>query len=333
MQQIAQNSLYRTNLGLVEGSGQPATVLIRVFDAAGHALTEIPESLKPFEHKQLNGLLANAGLVVDDGRIEVEVTSATGKITAYASMVDNQTNDPLLVQPVVKSSVQGTRYVIPGVAFLDGIAKWRSDVRVFNAATTTTRATITYFPQGNTAGAMVKEVTLDGGEVLALDNVLHNFFGINTSNAGGSLLVSTSAPSSLVATARTYAETENGTFGLFAPGVTPDESIALAGRSAHLLQLEDSAEYRTNIGLVETAGNSAKVEVSLVLPDSKVTPKLMIDLPANGFLQFPLSGFGVGSAVYNARIAVKVISGSGRISAYGSVIDNATNDSTYVPSQ
>ncbi|MGZ8710055.1 MAG: hypothetical protein ACXW28_07510, partial [Thermoanaerobaculia bacterium] len=216
MQQIAQNSLYRTNLGLVEGSGQPATVLIRVFDAAGHALTEIPESLKAFEHKQLNGFLANAGLVVDDGRIEVEVTSGTGKITAYASMVDNQTNDPLLVQPVVKSSVQGTRYVIPGVAFLDGNAKWRSDVRVFNAGATTTTATITYFPQGNTAGAIVKEVTLDGGEVLALDNVLHNFFGINTSNAGGSLLVATNSPSSLVATARTYAETESGTFGLFA---------------------------------------------------------------------------------------------------------------------
>ncbi len=333
MQQIAQNTLYRTNLGLVEGSGQPAVVMIRVFDAAGRPLAEVPETLKAFEHKQLNAFLANAGLQLDDGRIEVEVTSATGKVTAYASMVDNKTNDPLLVQPVVKSAVHGTRYVVPGVAYIDGLAKWRSDVRVFNAGTATTTAKITYFPQGNTAGAMTKEVTLAGGQVLAFDNVLHNFFGINESNAGGSLLISTTSSSSLVATARTYAETDNGTFGLFAPGVTPEESIGIGEKSAHLLQLENSSEYRTNIGLVETSGNAASVEVSLVLPDSKVTPKLKIDLAANGFLQFPLSGFGVGSAVYNARIAVKVISGSGRVSAYGSVIDNRTNDSTYVPSQ
>ncbi|HEU4520973.1 MAG TPA: hypothetical protein VFT12_03155, partial [Thermoanaerobaculia bacterium] len=333
MQQIAESDTYRTNLGIVEGSGQQAEVLIRVFDAAGTLIGDMTESLKPFEHKQINSIASTFGVKLDDGRIEVEVTSSTGKVTAYASRVDNQTNDPLLVQPVVKSEVQASRYVVPGIAFIDGLAKWRSDVRIFNAGSSTTTATLTYFPQGNPAAAMSKEVTLEDGQVMALDNVLANFFGITEAVAGGSLLVSTPAPTSLVATARTYADTEEGTYGLFAPGVTPDDSVGVGQRSLHLLQLEQSNDFRTNIGIVETTGNPTRIEVSLILPDSKVTPRVPIDLPANGFVQFPLSAFNAGNAVYNARAVVKVLSGSGKVSAYGSVIDNRTSDSTYVPAQ
>ncbi|HYS55417.1 MAG TPA: hypothetical protein VER58_16790 [Thermoanaerobaculia bacterium] len=36
---------------------------------------------------------------------------------------------------------------------------------------------------------------------------------------------------------------------------------------------------------------------------------------------------------YNARMIVEVTSGSGRVTAYGSVIDNRTQDPTYVPAQ
>ncbi|HUP44757.1 MAG TPA: hypothetical protein VM779_04505, partial [Thermoanaerobaculia bacterium] len=75
------------------------------------------------------------------------------------------------------------------------------------------------------------------------------------------------------------------------------------------------------------------VEVSLILPGSKLTPKVTIPMPANGFVQFPLSAFNAGNGVYNARAVVKVLSGTGRVSAYGSVVDNSTNDSTYVPAQ
>lgn len=335
MQQIAESAAYRTNLGLVEGSGQPAEVMIRVFDTGGRLVAEIPESLRAGEHKQINSILGKFGIQLNDGRFEVEVTSATGKITAYASRVDNVTNDPLLVQPVVKSAVRSTRYVVPGIIYADGLAKWRSDLRVFNAAETAANATITFFPASNPAAPMSKEITIPPGEILALDNVLRNFFGINdaSGSATGSILVTTPLASSIVATARTYADSDAGTYGLFAPGVTPEESVGRGERSLHLLQLEQSADYRTNIGLVETSGRPASVEISLIQPDVKATGKYIVDLPANGFIQFPMSAFQVNSAVYNARVAVRVTSGSGRVSAYGSVVDNRTNDSTYVPAQ
>ncbi|HEX6176857.1 MAG TPA: hypothetical protein VF057_00750, partial [Thermoanaerobaculia bacterium] len=116
LQQVAESALYRTNLGLVEASGEPAEMLIRVFNSAGDLLGEMPESLRASEHKQINSILSVLGIASDDARIEVEVTSATGRVTAYASRVDNLTNDPLLVQPVDLSTIGSTRYVIPGVA-------------------------------------------------------------------------------------------------------------------------------------------------------------------------------------------------------------------------
>ena len=42
---------------------------------------------------------------------------------------------------------------------------------------------------------------------------------------------------------------------------------------------------------------------------------------------------GPGVDVYNARIAVEWIGGTGRVTAYGPVIDHDTQDATYVAAQ
>jgi hypothetical protein len=332
LQQIAQSAAYRTNLGLVEGAGERAEVLVTVFDGSNAVVGQIPITLQPAEHKQLNGFLAANNIALEDGRIEVEVTSNSGKVTAYASTIDNLSNDPLLVSPILKSSAAGTRYVIPGVAYTDGLARWRTDVRLYNTSSSAVSTTLTFHPQGG-SNPLVANVTLQPGETRALDNVLSSLFGVSSANAGGSVLVTTEAQSSLIASARTYAQTDAGTYGQFIPAVTPQDGVGLGERSLHLIQLEQSSEYRTNIGLVETSGREATAEVSLILPDSKLTPKVPVTLPANGFVQFPLSAFGIGTAAYNARISVRVMSGQGRVSAYGSVIDNRTQDPTYVPAQ
>jgi hypothetical protein len=45
-----------------------------------------------------------------------------------------------------------------------------------------------------------------------------------------------------------------------------------------------------------------------------------------------LALMGVPNA-FNARITIRVVGGTGRLAAYGSVVDNLTQDPTYVPSQ
>ena len=105
------------------------------------------------------------------------------------------------------------------------------------------------------------------------------------------------------------------------------------GGTLHVLQVEESVRYRTNFGIAEVSGKEATVEVSVVVPDSKVAPKATLTLQPFEYRQTDiLAALGLQN-IYNARIAVKVIDGDGRVTAYGSVIDMKTQDPTYVQAQ
>ena len=338
LQQVSESARFRTNFGLAEGAGQPASGIIHIFDVAGNNLKDVPFSLQAGEQKQINGFIKANGIpTLTDGRIEVELTSATGAVTAYASVLDNVTTDPLAVAPVDVSSVSATRYIVPGVAELNnGASNFHSDVRIFNGGATDVVANLTFYPQAGLAEAPgPKSLTIHRGEVAVLDNILPTFFNVPTS--GGSVVVTTPSASSLVATARTYTNVaNNGTYGQFIPGVTPPDGVANGDRPLQVLQLEQSDRFRSNLGLVELTGNPVTVRVSLYMPDSKTTPSIDVSLGANEFRQ--LGGvialfLGAGTQTYNSRVSVQVIDGTGRVSAYGSVIDNQSSDPTYVPAQ
>jgi uncharacterized repeat protein (TIGR01451 family) len=333
LQQIAQSDAFRTNIGLVEASGQPASVLLSVFNSAGIKIQDFPINLKGSEQKQLNSFLALNNITLPDGRIQVQVTSGGGKVTAYASVIDNNSGVPLLVSGVPLGATQNNHYVLPGVADLNtGGASWRTDMRIFNGGTTPQAASLVFYPQ-NVGGSSpsTQSVTINPGEVKTLDNILQSTFG--QTNVGGAMHILTMSNSSLIVTGRTYNLTPNGTFGQFIPAVTPFDAVGKGDRSLQILQVEDSVRYRTNLGLAEVTGNAVSVEVTVVTPDSKVTPKLTFTMQPNEFRQFGIiRDLGLGNT-YNARISVRVLDGTGRVTAYGSVIDMITQDPTYVPAQ
>ncbi|MGZ4779642.1 MAG: hypothetical protein ACXV5L_10620, partial [Thermoanaerobaculia bacterium] len=332
LQQISQSANYRTNFGLVEASGEPVSVLLSVFDDKNKKVGEIPVSLQASEHRQLNGLLATNGLSLEDGRIEVEVTSPTGRVTAYASVVDNRTNDPLLVSPVLRNSeATSSRFVLPSIGDFDiGVAHWKSDVRLFNSGSTPAALTLSYYPQGNPTAPSTLTTTLQPGEVRVFDNFVEANF--NKHSTAGSLVVTSAAPSSIVATAKTYTASSAGTYGQFIPGVTPEQSIGAGEDALQILQLEQSSRFRTNIGVTETSGRPAVAEISVIVPGAKSVPRIQIPLAANEFRQISLLDFNLGT-IYNTRATVKVMSGTGTVTAYGSLIDQVTQDPTYVPAQ
>jgi uncharacterized repeat protein (TIGR01451 family) len=331
LQQIAQSDTFHTNLGLVEATGKSASVLVSVFNGAGNKVLDLPISLAAGEQRQLNGFLATNGITLTNGHIEVAATGGDGKVTAYASVIDNRTTDPLLVSGVPLGGPGATRYVIPGVASLDTGTTWRSDVRVFNSSLSPQTATLTLYPTGNPSASVVQSVTIQPGEVKELDDIVHTTF--NLTNAGGALHVTTAVATPLVVTARTFNDTAAGTLGQFLQAVTPADAVGNGERSLQLLQMEESPRYRTNLGLAEVTGQAATAEVTVILPDSKVATKVNIPLAAFEYRQFPIINMLVPGNVYNARISVRVIDGQGKVTAYGSVIDQKTQDPTFVPAQ
>jgi uncharacterized repeat protein (TIGR01451 family) len=333
LQQIAQSDRYRTNLGILEGSGEPASLLVKVFGDTGQKLTEFPVNLAGGEHTQLNAFLAQHGVnSLTDGRVEIEVLSSAGKVTAYASVLDNQTSDPLLVTPVTLTDAGATRWVVPGVADLNnGFANWQTDMRVFNAGTTPVDATLSFYSQGGGA-AKTKNVTVPAGQVLQFDKTLASVFGVT--NDGGAVHITTANAARLITTARTYNQTTAGTYGQFISAVTPAEAAGVGSRPLQILQIEESTRFRSNIGLAEVTGKPVTIEISVVPPDVKFTAVTQLTLQANEFRQIGSLLKTVGlDGTFNARVSIRAINGQGRVTAYASVIDAQTNDPTYVPAQ
>lgn len=332
LQQVAQSASFRTNFGLIEGSGQPASVELRLLDGHNNQIATSTFNLKPYELQQFNFGAAFPNVTLNDGRVEARVLSDTGKISAYASVLDNTTNDPLLVLPVDPTKVSDTTFVLPGIGDFDvNVAHWKSDVRVYNASSSSVPVTLTYYPQGNGPTHSIT-TTLAGGEVRAFDNFIASQFGLSVT--AGSLVVTSPSSSSLIATARTYTDTGHGTYGQFIPGVVPTDGVGAGERPLQVLQLEESPSFHTNAGVVELTGNPVHVRITGVPPDGRTSAIVDLDVGPYQFVQLNriFAGMGYGT-VYNGRISVEVTDGAGRITAYASNIDNQTQDPTYIPSQ
>jgi len=95
---LVENASYRSNIGLVNVGSVAATVLVELYDGAGTKLSDYTMALVAGQWKQETQPFKNkAGQTgMDRGYAKVTVTSGTG-VFAFASVVDNITNDPTTI--------------------------------------------------------------------------------------------------------------------------------------------------------------------------------------------------------------------------------------------
>jgi Ig-like domain CHU_C associated/Viral BACON domain len=328
---LSQSDRFRTNIGLVAGGGKPADILLEIFSASGAKLYDTTLHLNAGEHRQIGQLLSSNGIDAKNARINVSLASPAGSVFSYGSVIDNETGDPSFVPPVEAMASQARRYTIAGVANLQSGAggKWQTDVRLFNGGFGSAAATVEFFEQGQSQPSATRTVDVEAGQMLVLDDVVQSLFGM--SGAGGALRITTPTDTALVPAARTYHKRDNGTYGQFIQGATDDNTTHLGGEPLHILQVEESTRFRTNVGLAETTGEGATVELMAALPNSKIAAVTEVTLAPNEYRQMNalLRSMGLDES-YNATVTVRVTGGNGRVMAYGSVIDNRTQDPTYV---
>ncbi len=260
----------------------------------------------------------------------MRVSSGTGRVAAYASVVDNVTNDPLLVRAVRLGTPVATRYVFPGAANLPGSgANWRTDLRLFNGSSVPQNATLTFHSFG---GVPIDTVaTIQPGQVLGFDDVLGDLFHLT---GGGTVHVTTDNASNLLLTGRTYAQLAQGTYGQFIEAALPSDAATRENmRVLQLIHVEDSPRYRTNLGVAEIAGSTARVEITVRDSEGRALATYQRTLTPFELLQFrAIHDLDLGD-VYNGRITVRVIEGDGSVVGYVSVVDNHTQDPTFVSAQ
>ncbi|HNX48971.1 MAG TPA: hypothetical protein PLS53_02220 [Thermoanaerobaculaceae bacterium] len=90
---------WRSNLALVETTGNPVNLQIERIDGLGNALATLVSHLEGFEAKQINNILtAVAPGTGTNQRIRVRVTFGAGRVVVAGSRVNNASGDPSTIE-------------------------------------------------------------------------------------------------------------------------------------------------------------------------------------------------------------------------------------------
>lgn len=207
--------------------------------------------------------------------------------------------------------------VIPAVAHAAGAngSNFVSDVRLFNPASREVIATLTFTPSGadgNSEFAAIR-VAVPAGAVVRIDDVVR----VLQATGIGQLEIL----GDVQATSRTYTSAGEATFGQFISAMTGERSEVIIPR------LQNDGEFRSNIGFAETSGNAGVVRVRLLDPAGGT----VISSEERFIAPHSHVQFGVVPRAAALIATLQVIAGPAEISAYGSVIENTTNDPIFVP--
>ncbi|MBZ5587433.1 MAG: hypothetical protein LAO05_02645 [Acidobacteriia bacterium] len=93
--------LFRSNLAVVETTGNPVSYTVSVYNGSGTLVGSKSYSLGVLEVGQINNVITDVtGSTASNERVHIAVTGGTGRLVAVGSRVDNRTNDPSTIDMV-----------------------------------------------------------------------------------------------------------------------------------------------------------------------------------------------------------------------------------------
>jgi hypothetical protein len=235
----------------------------------------------------------------------------------------------LLAAVDVPAGFPGTDLFIPSVGRAQGIATWYTTIWVHNPGSEPAYARFTFLERDrDNTGATETTGRIDPGET-------ERFAAIPAMEGRfGAYRVTSSVP--LLVTSRIYSMAGGERIGAskgqdFA--AIPAALAIGAGRRTRILgvyqTLPEVTEMRYNFGFVETTGHACTVRVTplddLGVPVAAARSYAVLPL---GQHQFQLRDEFPEVWTVNAVLDVEVVSGSGRVIAFGSLVTNGSQDPT-----
>lgn len=233
----------------------------------------------------------------------------------------------VLAAGMALASTAASDLYIPAVARASGAfgTFWSTDVRIYNPNTATLTITATYLPMAAYAGdATTTTISVGALETLVIENILETRLGIATNTAGALRL---NAGAAFMAESRTYTPGATGTYGQRIPGIPATQAVA-SGENVDLLYIDNSADFRTNFGIVDAGGAGVAYTLTGFNSMGDVLGTYNGTVGANQWDQFnPLDKIGAGSQS-NARFNFAVT--GGKAMPYASQVDNASGDPIFI---
>ncbi len=232
------------------------------------------------------------------------------------------------------------RSVVVPAASKNGLSAshWSTDLELHNRGATRAGITVEVLRLGedNSSPDSVA-LELAPGLSARYPGALDALFGFD----GTAALRVTSTGGDVITSARTWTPCGSGGCSQFSPAAGEDD-FAGPGRELRLVQLENTAGHRTNIGLVSSAAVPTEVTLALYMADGTMVGTRAVALEPFGFEQVNDVFHSLGSmslsgrqleSITDAFAVVTTATSGAAVYAYASVIDNATNDGIFIPAR
>jgi PKD repeat protein len=321
---IESSSSFRTNLGFVNQAVNDAAAELTLYAADGRELGRATVVLGGHSFQQFAAAALFPQLASSDFRgLSLSVTAdRPNAIAAYASVIDNISQDPVLLPATAAAPAN---QLLPGAARIAGAAGtfWRTDATLFNAEETPMIVTI-----GRRGSSVRREATIDPHASLAIADLLQ---WLEPGTTQATVTIDAIGPSGPIVSARTYTtRSDGGTFGQSIAAQNPDRWQA----KAILTGLRFDGGFRTNIGFVNGAETATEIEIQLYA-GSRAIGSRMVGVAGGGQVQqsiatlFPEIASGASEGL-SIRAESKTYS---EFLMFASVIDNASGDATFIASE
>lgn len=219
--------------------------------------------------------------------------------------------------------------LVAAAAKLSGAANtdWRTDLVVTNLGTASTEVEVEAWlrDQAN-LDPVVGRMVLGPWASAVREDVLGSLLGLPSGSAAALVVRS---EEDLALSSRTYNRTTAGTYGQSIPAVALDEVFA-AGQTALLVGLVESSSFRSNLGIVNTTGETITVEASFRGVGGIELGTVAYTVPAQGTIQRTRVLRDVTSSPVDLAW-VSLHATSGEFAAFLSTVDAATGDPVYHP--
>jgi len=241
----------------------------------------------------------------------------------------------LLTGRTTGAGFAGTDLFLPNVGRQAGVfpSNWYTTVWIHNPGAQAATATI-YLLTRNTANPAPPsvDVLVAPGDTEKIENAVESLFHVQVF---GALRVTCDAQK-LVVTSRTYSKGagagESDSVGQDFAGVPAAFAIGAGERSVilgvHQTVPAAISDHRFNFGFVETTGHPAVVRVTAFEGTGAELGHADLNVRELSQRQLAFKDYFPAVSTENVRLEVEVISGAGRIIAYGSGIANGSQDPT-----
>ena len=328
---VRQDAQFRTNLIMANVKPANLDVDVTVVSEGGIALGHKHIVLLPFGMTQFSGL-SSLGVNSDvrGAYFLLSTPTAGGDFAAYASVIDNQTNDPrTLLTTVVGGDGVPASWILTSAARAGGQAGayFTTELAIANIGNSLAQATLKYLGN-NKDGRDGKEVgfQLAGGKAVTYSDLLSAVFGLNSNSDFGAVLIKSSSSALSIISQTSTPAPGGGTFGLSVPAVL-DSQLISSGISRSIPGIREDANFRTN--LIMCNGTEIPIDINVA-----IVSETGIELAHGNFALYPLGmtqsrvvrEFGINGDLSGARIELSTPTAGAAFTAYATVIDNVTND-------